>query len=183
MALHQLTATPAAGFDQPLGILSGCHNRILHFCTLLERLAAHLQAHGADGEAVESARLIDRYFSTAGKHHHRDEEDDLFPMLIGQDISLKTLVERLHEAHREMDACWEPLQAMLADLTSADTVEFVGLAERFVAMNREHVALENREMLPRAAMLLSNVQQEQLGRAMAKRRNVDYVSPANGDMA
>jgi hemerythrin-like domain-containing protein len=151
MALHQLIPTPAAGFDQPLGVLSGCHSRILHFCTLLERLTVHLQTYGIDRQAVETAHLIHRYFSTAGKHHHRDEEDDL--------------------------------QAMLAELASVDTAQFAATAEQFISMNREHVGLENRELLPRAATLLSNKQQEQLGRAMARRRNVEYVSPTNGDMA
>ena len=183
MALQQFTSTPAAGFDQPLSILSACHNRILHFCTLLERLAAHLRQHGADIQAEETARLIHRYFSTAGKHHHRDEEDDLFPMLIEHEAALNTLVETLREAHRTMDSVWEQLQAMLTDLPSVDTAAFELIAEQFIAMNREHVALENRELLPRAATLLSNKQQEQLGQAMATRRNVEYVSPTSDDMS
>ena len=104
-------------------------------------------------------------------------------MLLEHEASLNTLVTSLREAHRAMDASWEHLQAMLAELASVDTAQFAATAEQFISMNREHVGLENRELLPRAATLLSNKQQEQLGRAMARRRNAEYVSPTNGDMA
>lgn len=183
MALHQLSTSPAPGFDAPLDMLLGCHGRILHFCDLLERLSAHLPVHGADAQARESAAAIMRYFNTAGRYHHQDEEQDLFPLMIAMDDGAKALIEDLLAAHTEMDRAWEALSSMLESLQEVDWEIFRDLAEAFISMNRSHVELENRDLLPVARCLLNAPQLEQLGRAMAKRRHVDYVSSDSGDMA
>src|SRR5580765_8493471 len=79
--MSALFPTPSADFDHPIDILDGCHERILRNCATLERLAAHTLSHGSDAEAGVAAAGVMRYFDTAGAHHHRDEEDDLFPAL------------------------------------------------------------------------------------------------------
>ncbi|MDH5182545.1 MAG: hemerythrin domain-containing protein [Gammaproteobacteria bacterium] len=176
MSLESLTPTPAAGFDMPLAILSACHDRILRFCDMLERLAEHIQNNGVDLQAVETAKLIHKYFSTAGKHHHEDEEKDLFPLLLHHDEGLGSLLSRLVETHRQLDSNWEQLEPILLSL---DTIEsnkeaFTILTYSFATSNRNHIQLENRELLPCAALLLSNTDNEYLGQAMAKRRGVPY---------
>ena len=75
-------SAPSAGFEAPLEMLSACHFRIERQCATLRRLVPHLATHGADTEARTAAANVMRYFDTSAKHHHADEEEDLFPALI-----------------------------------------------------------------------------------------------------
>lgn len=75
-------SAPAVGFEVPLEMLAACHGRVQHQCKTLLRLVTHLQTHGADRPAQEAANAVMRYFDTAARHHHEDEEQDLFPALL-----------------------------------------------------------------------------------------------------
>src|SRR6188768_2799496 len=72
--------TPA-GYDDPLGMLMGCHRRIEKKIGTLKALCSHLTKKGIDAEASAAAQAVLRYFDVAAAHHHADEERDLFPML------------------------------------------------------------------------------------------------------
>ncbi|RDE50265.1 MAG: hypothetical protein DVS81_12415 [Candidatus Accumulibacter meliphilus] len=53
------------------------------------------------------------YFDSAARHHHADEEDDLFPALIeskaGSDaICLREVIDGLKADQRALKACWRP---------------------------------------------------------------------------
>ncbi|MDM0037643.1 hemerythrin domain-containing protein [Variovorax sp. J22G21] len=100
---------PTAGFEVPLEMLSACHFRIEQQCATLRRLVTHLANHGADEEARTAAANVMRYFDTSAKHHHADEEKDLFPALIesmaGSDpVCLREMTQGLAAEHRELDA-------------------------------------------------------------------------------
>ena len=75
-------SAPTAGFEVPLEMLSACHHRIERQCATLRRLVDHLATHGPDQQARDAAAGVMRYFDTAGRDHHADEEEDLFPALI-----------------------------------------------------------------------------------------------------
>ena len=62
------------GFDDPIGLLRACHEKMLAHCDLL---AALLDKDTLDDEAREAARNLVRYFSQSAPLHHRDEEEDL----------------------------------------------------------------------------------------------------------
>src|SRR5690606_21045263 len=84
----------------------------------IERIARHVQAKGSDAEAREAARSVMRYFDDAGRNHHADEDDDLFPTLErvaqGPDRALvAALLERLRREHRELDALWREMRTRL----------------------------------------------------------------------
>src|SRR5687768_11399199 len=72
---------PVAAFDEPLEMLEACHQKIEAQLATLERILPHLRQHGADADAKSAARAVMRYFDTAGVLHHRDEDEDLFPLL------------------------------------------------------------------------------------------------------
>jgi len=72
-------SVPAAGTEAPPEMLSACHRRVEHQCATLRRLVPHLAAHGADSAARTATTNVWRYFETSAKHHHADEEEDLFP--------------------------------------------------------------------------------------------------------
>ena len=174
-------SAPSAGFEVPLEMLSACHLRIEQQCSTLRRLVPHLAAHGADGEARAAAASAIRYFETAARHHHADEEDNLFPALIesmaGSDaVCLRELTRGLSAEHRELEARWRRARQVLervvagedASLAAADVEALVGLYER-------HIEREEQELLPMAARLLGDEALDMIGRAMRERRGIEPV--------
>lgn len=163
----------APDFNDPLGLLRACHDRILSHCCTLVRLAEHIHRNGVDEQARTAMAGILRYFSTAGGHHHADEEEDLFPMLRGKDEGLDALMDDLLAQHRSMDRLWEELAPLLEE---PDKVEDAGDFERrvdaFVKAYRQHVVTENTRLLPAAESLLGPSECRNLGRNMAARRGV-----------
>ncbi|MHB1321221.1 MAG: hemerythrin domain-containing protein [Acidithiobacillus ferrivorans] len=168
----RLLGNAAPSFDDPVGLLRACHERILGHCETLERLAEHLARVGADSEARLAATRIRRYFHVAGPAHHADEEKQLFPWLLAQPDfppMLRAAVRNLTAQHRELEAAWRVLDADLAAVESEEQPEALHL-EPFISMNRAHVVLENGEIFPVAEKLLEEGEARRLGAAMAKRR-------------
>lgn len=163
----------APSFDDPLGMLEACHERILRHCDLLGHVARAVMAGPLDEQVRTAAAAVLRYFSTAGLDHHADEERDLFPLLTERAPALDRLILRLREEHRAMNARWAALEPCLrAPDTIADPATFHTDAEAFRRLYRAHVELENTQLLPRVRMLLTTPECAALGRAMARRRTV-----------
>lgn len=170
--------SPAVGLEVPLEMLAACHGRVARQCELLGRLQGHLAAHGADAPARDAAQAVMRYFDTAARHHHEDEEIDLFPALIesmaGSDaVCLRELTAALTAEHRALDSQWHALRAALQDvagakahgLDEAQVRAFTGLYER-------HIAREEAELLPLARRLLGDAELDRIGLAMRRRRGI-----------
>jgi hemerythrin-like domain-containing protein len=176
--VSELFASPAAGFDHPFDILDGCHERIRRQCALIGRIARHLAARGPDAEAREAARNVMRYFDTAGANHHRDEEDDLFPELLGcvppaELAATRALVGRLRAEHVELDAAWTAMRRVLAGLAQRGECTLgAAAAEAFAQAYERHIALEEAELLPLARRVCDARQVARLGERMARRRGV-----------
>lgn len=174
----------APSFDHPLEMLHACHGKILRLCDTLQKLAAHLPGNGCDQQARQAAQGILRYFDSAGKFHHQDEELDLFPALrlsANPDREkLEPLLERLLAEHAVMLAAWDTLRPVLLRLADGtDTALPESLTDEFIASHTRHIALEEAELLPLAACLLSPQQTMQIGRRMAERRGAQFTPPGN----
>ncbi|MBI3432935.1 MAG: hemerythrin domain-containing protein [Hydrogenophilales bacterium] len=178
MTVVSLLGAAAPGFDRPLDVLEACHGRIGKQCDTLDKLLAHLPAHGADTQAQQAARAVLAYFDTAAVHHHDDEERNLFPLLEQAGApGACDLVETLTLEHEEHARLWRwlrPLLAQIAEGRSAALDE--ALTRRFVAMNRTHLEFENAHVLPLARQVLGAADLERLGRAMAARRGVPFAA-------
>ncbi|MGH8689359.1 MAG: hemerythrin domain-containing protein [Burkholderiales bacterium] len=158
-------------------MLAACHGRIEHQCATLRRLVSHLAANGADPEARRAAANVMRYFDTSARHHHKDEEEDLFPALIeavaGSDaVCLRGLIQGLTADHRALEAAWARLRPVLEKVASGESVtlatdEVEGLARLY----ERHIEFEESELLPMAARLLSEEELGRVGRAMRARRS------------
>jgi|KBSSwiStaDraftv2_1062776.scaffolds.fasta_scaffold33370_2 hemerythrin-like domain-containing protein len=172
--------TPA-GFDDPLGMLLGCHRRIEKKLATLTSLAAHLAAKGIDAQASVAAQAVLRYFNVAAAHHHADEEEDLFPML-GRRIGDAPERERfaqldasLRKEHREMEDLWARLrrplegiaEGLMRTLPQADV-------QAFVALYRRHIKAEEAVLQAAVARWLTEHDLKLLGHAMAERRGADF---------
>lgn len=159
--MPELFDSPVAGFDSPLEILDGCHHRVRRNCALIRRIAEHLEDEGLDDEVIAAAGSVLRYFDLAGRDHHRDEEEDLFPALLeaatrGARPGVATLVERLRGDHRSLEAMWESIRASLEAIRKARPGASLdpSLAARFERAYEDHIAEEERLLLPLARRLL-----------------------------
>lgn len=168
----------AAGFEAPLDMLSACHDRIERQCATLQRLPAHLAAHGADADAKQAAVNVMHYFDTAGRNHHADEERDLFPALLeamaGSDaVCLREITQTLTREHRELDAVWQGLRVQLQALSTGDSeaIDSAVVAD-FIAQHTRHITREEGELLPMAKRLLGEDQLHAIGESMRARRGV-----------
>ena len=160
-------------FNDPLGMLRACHERMLAHCDILEKLVAHVAANGVDAEARSAITKVTQYFTTSATHHHQDEEVDLFPVLNRQSLKLADMIFRLKKDHEELNQLWDSLhQAMKKGPALAQDADFAGNVERFCSKYREHIKFENKELLTMAQHILSDRQLDELGSAMAKRRGL-----------
>ncbi len=172
---------PGAGFEAPLEMIAACHHRIENQCATLRRLVPHIARHGADADARSAAMAVMRYFDTAAKDHHADEEADLFPALIesmaGSDaVCLRELVDALTADHRELEAHWRHLRAALQTIATGEAALLASKdVEPLITLYERHMEREERELLPMAARLLSDAALEEVGRAMRERRGVGRV--------
>jgi hemerythrin-like domain-containing protein len=165
-------ATESVSFETPVAMLEACHERIRHYSTLLVKLAVHLDRHGVDGEAINAAQAVLRYFDVAAPLHHADEEQDLFPALLARcDAVLAEKIRALEAEHVELDALWTALRGKLRLIVSGAPA---GLsreeARHFFARYFAHAAREEMEIYPYAGTLLDNAILADIGRRMASRR-------------
>ncbi|VTU35333.1 iron-sulfur cluster repair di-iron protein [Variovorax sp. PBS-H4] len=169
---------PTGGFEVPLEMLSACHGRIEHQCATLRRLVPHMARHGADLDARSAAAAVMRYFDTAAKHHHEDEEQDLFPALVesmaGSDpVCLREMTQGLVAEHREIEARWLQVRAVLEQIAAGRTVPLdPDDVETLARLYERHMEREEQELLPMAARLLSDEELQRIGRAMRERRGI-----------
>jgi hemerythrin-like domain-containing protein len=158
-------------FNDPLGILRACHERMLAHCEILQKLVPHIAENGIDDEARSAVTKVVQYFTTAALQHHQDEEINLFPVLNRQSLKLADIVHRLKKDHEQLHKLWEAVfQDLKKGSALADDGEFASHVEQFCTSYREHIEFENSELLDIAQHILSHRQLEELGDAMAKRR-------------
>ena len=145
--LDGLLTKPTPSFDEPLEMLKACHERIAAQCATLAKLSAHLPSHGADEQARQAARNIMRYFDVAGPHHHADEEEDLFPLLMVEGQRLRSpvveVIASLLDEHRSLEASWAQLRAVLADIAQGQVRPIErAWTDSFADAYRRHIAVE-----------------------------------------
>ena len=173
-SMIDLHAGPGAGFDQPFEMLEACHQRVERMLVLLQRLSAHLAAHGADMQVQQAARDVMRYFDIAAPHHHEDEERHVLPRLREQGRT--ALADRVLSEHRTMAIAWAGVRCMLQTVEQGDRLaDGEAVAEQwraFAALYRDHMALEEREVFPAARQHIDADGLRAMADEMARRRGV-----------
>jgi hemerythrin-like domain-containing protein len=176
--------SPSGGFDEPLELWLACHERVLRFCNLLERLRLHVAQHGADAEAMQTATSIRRYFNEAAPRHHADEEADLFPRLLrclterplvspDEDAQTRGAIDALMAEHRSNEVLWSSLDAALAQIEHGVTEQLdAGQVEAFGRTYRQHIEVEEGIVMPAMKRAFSAADWKAIGSAMSQRRGV-----------
>lgn len=174
----------APDFNDPLALLGACHRRIEAFCTVLLRLPSHLREHGADEEAQRAALRVLRYFDSAGRDHHRDEDEDLFPLLQRRaaergEHAVADVLRDLDAEHRAMERTWNDLAPGLRTICDGRQPHEDELPIKpFTYLYRRHIEVEEDRVLRFAREVLGDGDLAALGRAMARRRGVAELEPA-----
>ena len=109
------------GFDDPIGLLRACHEKMLAHLDLLEGIVSTPDA--------TTAQQVIRYFTSSAPLHHRDEEEDLFPRLNRQSMKIAEMIFSLKKEHEQLDRLWNDLLPVLkqppADGFDTDFIEQV----------------------------------------------------------
>ena len=167
----------AAGFDDPLETLLGCHRRIQKQLASLKALAADLEDRGASAEASAAALVLLDYFSRAAAHHHMDEEGDLFPLLEAritdpeEQARFHAFRDTLREDHHGLEAAWGRLRRPLEAVADGHHRRLDGAdVEAFAAAYARHIASEEQSLAAFFNRWLDEGDRAALGAAMAARR-------------
>jgi hemerythrin-like domain-containing protein len=169
--MTSLHATPAPGFDDPLGLLAACHGRIRDRLRTLARLQRHLPEHGHDQDACAAARGLLKYFDEAAPNHHADEERSLFPRLAARSSDAAELLDQLALEHDALEAHWRRLRPLLAAIVAGQRANLSPRQVRELRSAYEaHIQREDDLLLPLAVDLLDPEDLEAIGREMAERR-------------
>ncbi|HKL77622.1 MAG TPA: hemerythrin domain-containing protein [Gammaproteobacteria bacterium] len=177
----------APDFQHPLALLQACHERMERFATLAVRIGDHLDEAGTPATAAAgSAERVLRYFDQAAPQHHADEERDLLPRLRGRlaepaSPELAQLLGGLAGEHQALDAQWTALRPALVALTEGRAVpaaDYRARAAAFQEAQLDHVARENRWLLPACEAHLTAPDWAAIGAAMAHRRGVGQNTEA-----
>lgn len=177
---------PQPDFNHPIDLLIDCHRRIEKFLDVLDHVA---QKNELDSERRRALRTALNYFQSAGPRHNHDEEGDLFPALSafgGAAAKLVEKIDRLAAEHRMAELMHSRVNELgrhwlkSRRLSKADIAEFRVLIERLMNFYAGHIAIEESEVFPMAAAVLSSETLRQIGQNMRTRRIASPGRAASG---
>lgn len=133
--------------------------------------------------ALESAL---RYFRDSAPKHTADEEQSVFPRLRRcSNSEAKTALaalESLEHEHRQTDSLHAQVdllgQRCLAEgpLSSSQALQFREAVAALASIYKEHIRIEDEEVFPITARILSPADKQKIAAEMAARRGVKVVS-------
>lgn len=177
----QIGQRPDHGFDEPLGLLSDCHRRIEHFLHVLVTVDAQASGGALSADQRRALEGAITYFANAAPKHTADEEVSLFPRLRqcadAQASKALAHLDTLEHDHRQADDDHAAVDVLvrrwLAEgrLSSEDGADLRARLARLQALYQRHIEIEDHELFPAAARLLTPSDIEQVGREMAERRD------------
>ncbi|CAN7765688.1 hemerythrin domain-containing protein [Variovorax sp. LjRoot130] len=135
------------------------HAEHVNFSRLLDVFEEQVtRFHEGEDPDVDLMLEIVSYLREFGDRFHHPREDAAFASLVMRDPSLRLPINRLLQEHRAIAAAGEELvtrlQEVVADaLILRETVE--AAAALYLVYYRHHLATEERDILPRAALLLT----------------------------
>lgn len=178
-----------AGCEDPVGLMTACHRRIERFLKTLAMAGKLGAERGLEKQEFEAVARALVYFKSAAPKHTADEEEDLFPALLRKEPDAASRVDGLQSDHARANVLHDRVdelgQQWLRDerLSAAELSEFREAIARLQELYTAHIALEESEVFPRASKLLEEDELESIGRNMAARRGVKYVSKKEKERA
>ena len=130
-----------------------------NFTRLLDLLEKELATFHAGGQPNYDLMLdVVYYLRTYADEVHHPQEEVVFTRLVKRDPKMKPQIELLRQEHRVIAAAGEQLLRHLDDVV-AGAVEPRSIVEAsaatYLVYYRQHLAAEDKEVVPRAAQLLT----------------------------
>ncbi len=178
--MGMLFGRPAASFDDPLGMLAACHERVRKNVETLGRITTHVSLLGVDKEASTAAAAVHKYFSTAAHQHHLDEELDVFPCVRrrvndAERAELLSIMEQIEQEHEVIEGLWAQMEPALLAVSEGQQAEIpADVVDEFVTKMRAHLDVEERQLLPRAHAFIQADDLPEIGKNMALRRGLSW---------
>ena len=134
------------------------HAEHRHFSRLLDLLERQVAAFHADNEPNFELMLdLVSYLRYFPDRYHHAREDVAFTRLAQRDPQLKPVVDQLMQEHRVIAAAGSDLLQYLQQVVDDVVVERAKVeaaAATYLVYYRRHLALEDRDIVPRAEQLL-----------------------------
>ncbi len=164
---------PVAGFRDGLVVLKTYHEDFLERGEQLLQLVANLNKHGMNEGYANQCMEAYCHYSHATHLHHQDEEQSLFPLLLGSSALIDGMIERLMMDHEEIEDAWK----LIADQLKQPEVitNFAALQNstiKFEKLLREHLTREDEDFSPHAQAILNDKQRAAAGEKMADMRHL-----------
>lgn len=149
--------------------LDACHQQIQQHLNELAALAQQIEALGVDAKAQQQAGVIESFFSGTSRQHHAEEEKTVFPPLLASgNAELTTAVQTLQQDHGWIEENWIELAPQLRAIASGnnwfDPAEFQHDVEVFLALCRDHIALEEALIYPESKARWAEVAAQRVAR-------------------
>ncbi len=163
---------PANVFSDGLKVIQSYHDSLLEHGHRLLDLVNEIEQQGIDTERANRLAELYAYYQRATTLHHQDEERVLFPSLVGRDILIDGMIERLTLDHEEIEEAWRVLEISLKEILEHHCLsdQLVERTARFEKLQRLHLIRENEDFLPRMVKVLDEHQRQEMGRKMAAMR-------------
>jgi hemerythrin-like domain-containing protein len=169
-------------FTDPIGMLGDCHRRIEMFLNVLVRVAEQAKGAALNEEQRGALETALRYFREAAPKHTADEEESLFPRLrqieSAEVRALMVRIESLEEEHVCADRSHGEVDSLgrlwLKDgmLPADRAARLLTLVLQLRDLYRHHIATEDNEVFPAAALALFASDRQAIGSEMAHRRSL-----------
>lgn len=172
-------------FDQPIEILTLCHEKVRRFTRLTGKLRTHVAQRGADDAAAEAASKVLRYFNIAAPLHHDDEDLDVYPALLAlsrdafeddQKTRLDAAIHRLQNEHAELASLWADASKWLENIEQKKIIPPPDNLSQFIHAYAHHADCEEAEIYPFIQLLDQDTLRE-IGLRMARRRGAKVTAP------
>ncbi len=164
---------PVTDFSNGLHVLKTYHEDFLVRGVKLLDLVAEIKQQGMNESLANQCAAMLCHYGHANHLHHQDEEQALFPLLVGQSAIIDGMIERLMMDHEEIEKSWVLLAEELSrpeQINDFDQLEY--LARDFEKIHREHLIREDEDFSPKAIDILSSEQIQQAGKKMAELRHL-----------
>ncbi|MBE0613687.1 MAG: hemerythrin domain-containing protein [Burkholderiales bacterium] len=130
-----------------------------HFAKLLDLLEVQVAAFHVDAEPNFQLMLdLVSYLRYFPDRYHHAREDVAFRRMVEREPQLKPAVDRLLQEHRVIGAAGAELLKYLEQVIDDVVIERAKVeaaAATYLVYYRRHLALEDRDMVPRAEQLLT----------------------------
>jgi len=172
----QIGAKPDSGFDDPLGMLKGCHRRIESFLGILCVVVERAKGRSLTGEERDAVQAALQYFRSGGQRHTADEEESLFPRLRASAAGCFEEIGRLEGDHREASELHESVEPLYSAwitssvLGSDDTLQLLSETGRLKQLYCDHIQVEETIVFTHAAQVLDSHTIEVIGSEFRARR-------------